>query len=81
MTMSGVSGTVTQEIIQAVNSIKRNASVKITIIDSTGHNNNGARGGGFAVKAEESSDLVAVKKMADQFYQDAIMGKYSFNLL
>jgi hypothetical protein len=63
--MYGVSGTVTQEIQQAVSSVKRNASVKITITESTGTNHNSADRGSFTVKAEESSDLLAVKAKAD----------------
>ncbi|KAG9194358.1 hypothetical protein G6011_04393 [Alternaria panax] len=80
MTMYGVSGKVTQEVEQAVSSIKRNASVKITIIESTGTNKNSTSGGSFAVQAEESSDLLAVKAKADQFYKDADTGKHSYIL-
>ncbi|KAL1798194.1 hypothetical protein ACET3X_002231 [Alternaria dauci] len=80
MTMYGVSGKVTQEVESAVSSIKRNASVKITIIESTGTNKNGASGEGYAAKAEESSDLLAVKAKADQFYKDADTGKHSYLL-
>ncbi|CAN9235222.1 unnamed protein product [Alternaria alternata] len=80
MTMYGVSGKITQEVESAVSSIKRNASVKITIIESTGTSKSGASGGGYAVKAEESSDLLAVKEKADQFYKDADTGKHSYVL-
>lgn len=80
MTMYGVSGKITQEVERAVSSIKRNASVKITIIESTGTSKSGASGG-YAVKAEESSDLLAVKEKADQFYKDADSGKHSYVLL
>ncbi|CAN9222534.1 unnamed protein product [Alternaria alternata] len=79
MTMYGVSGKITQEVERAVSSIKRNASVKITIIESTGTSKSGASGG-YAVKAEESSDLLAVKEKADQFYKDADSGKHSYVL-
>jgi hypothetical protein len=55
--------------------------VKITIVESTGTNKNSASGGSFTVKAEESSDLLAVKTMADQFYKDADSGKHDYLLL
>jgi hypothetical protein len=79
--MYGVSGTVTQEVEKAVSSINRNAAVKITIVESTGTNKNSVSGGGFAVKTEETSDLLRVKNMADQFYTDADSGKHSYVLL
>jgi hypothetical protein len=79
--MYGVSGKITQEVESAVSSIKRNASVKITIIESTGTSKSGTSGGDYAVKAEESSDLLAVKEKADQFYKDADTGKHSYVLL
>ncbi|KAF1933692.1 uncharacterized protein M421DRAFT_88848 [Didymella exigua CBS 183.55] len=79
-TMYGVQGKVTQEVEDAVSSIKRSSSVKITIVESTGPDKGSASGSGLTVKAEETSDLMAVKAKADKFYEDANSGKHNYVL-
>lgn len=79
--MYGVEGKVTQEVENAVNSIKKNSSVKITIVESTGTDNEKESAGSVAVKAEESSDLLAVKAKADKFFEEASSGKHKYLLL
>lgn len=81
MTMYGVQGKVTQEVENAVTSIKKNSSVKIVIVESTGTNSNRSDGGGVSVNTETSSDLLAVKARADKFYDDADSGKHNYVLL
>ncbi|KAF1365575.1 hypothetical protein EJ07DRAFT_171518 [Lizonia empirigonia] len=78
--MYGVEGKVTQEVENAVNSIKKNSSIKITIVESTGTDNENGSAGSVAVKAEESSDLLAVKAKADTFFEEARSGKHNYLL-
>ncbi|KAJ4340574.1 hypothetical protein N0V95_007473 [Ascochyta clinopodiicola] len=61
--------------------LKQSSSVKITIIESTGPDKGSASGSGLTVKAEETSDLMAVKAKADKFYEDANSGKHNYVLL
>ncbi|RMZ74529.1 ase inhibitor propeptide [Pyrenophora seminiperda CCB06] len=80
MTMYGVQGKVTQEVENAITSIKKNSSVKIVIVESTGTSNNRSDGGSVTVNTKETSDLLAVKARADKFYEDADSGKHNYVL-
>ena len=80
--MYGTTGTVTEEVKQAVESLSKNARTKVWTHISGG----GGRSGNEAqLHSAESSDagslLLAIKKEADEFYKELKEGKHRYRRL
>ncbi|EMR85452.1 hypothetical protein BcDW1_5913 [Botrytis cinerea BcDW1] len=73
-TMYGVTGEVTQEVKNAVEKINSLSTVKIVINETSATNH----GNGVLVKETFATDLLAVKDMADKFYEAVDAGIHNY---
>jgi hypothetical protein len=73
-TMYGVTGEVTQEVKNAVEKINSLSTVKIVINETSATNH----GNGVLVKETFATDLLAVKDMADKFYEAVDAGRHNY---
>ena len=71
--MYGVTGTVTNEVRTAVQTIQRNSRVRIII-----HESSGSPRGAVTTTEDAGSDLFAIKDRADKFYDDAGRGVHNY---
>ncbi|RAL59047.1 hypothetical protein DID88_009075 [Monilinia fructigena] len=72
-TMYGVTGEVTQEVKNAVETLNRLSTIRIVINETSGTNSSGIR-----IKETLTTDLLAVKTMADAFYKAADEGRHNY---
>lgn len=71
--MYGVTGEVTQEVKNAVEKLNRLSTIKIVINETSG-----TSAKGMHIKETMTSDLLAIKTMADAFYKAADEGKHNY---
>ncbi|QSZ36822.1 hypothetical protein DSL72_006705 [Monilinia vaccinii-corymbosi] len=72
-TMYGVTGEVTQEVKNAVENLKRLSTIRIIINETSSTNSRGVH-----IKETRTSDLLAVKALADAFYKDVNEGRHNY---
>lgn len=79
--MYGTTGKVTEEVKQAVNSLQKNARIKVwTHISGSGGSSNVTETSA-ADDSDSGSQLLAIKKEADQFYKELKDGKQRYRRL
>lgn len=71
--MYGVTGEVTQEVRKAVETLNRLSTIRIVINETSGTNSTGIR-----IEETLTTDLLAVKTMADAFYKAAEEGRHNY---
>lgn len=71
--MYGVTGEVNQEVKNAVATLNRLSTIRIVINETSG-----TKSGGLRVKETLTTDLLAVKALADAFYKAADEGRHNY---
>ncbi|KAI1771102.1 hypothetical protein F4818DRAFT_445750 [Hypoxylon cercidicola] len=74
--MYGADGSVTEEVEEALERIKKNSTIKISIFETTGTSKNSTAG----YTVTETTDLLAVKERADEFFDNASSCQHKYVL-
>jgi hypothetical protein len=79
--MYGTTGKVTEEVKQAVESLRKNARVKVSTHISGGGGSNDIVETSATEDPDGGSQLLAIKREADEFYKELKAGKHRYRRL